>query len=840
MQRQKTTVDGAHDLPVRACLPALREVLAERHAVLTAEPGSGKTTLVPLLLLDEPWLADSGIVMLEPRRPAARMAAHRMAQLLGEPVGQRVGYQVRFERKTSPATRIEVVTEGLLLRRLQADPELTGIGLVIFDEFHERNLFGDLSLALCLDSGGSVRDDLRLLAMSATLDAAPLAQLMSAGVITAPGRGHPVTEHYLEREPSDRDPVAACLSVLDRALSAANGDVLTFLPGRREITAMQRALAERLPPDIEVAMLYGDMASDAQDRVLHGRAERRRVILATDIAESSLTIEGVDVVVDSGLARRPRFDPNTGLTRLETVAISKASATQRAGRAGRLGPGHCFRAWTRQRHARRDDATGPEIADADLAPLVLELANWGVTHADELRWLDPPSSAHWAQAVELLRLLGALDAQSRITAIGRAMARLPVHPRLAHMLVAAGHGAVATAADLAALVAERDVLRPRDGGARSADIELRVAALADLRSGAALPAGSDRHALRQVDKVATQLKRIAADTAVTGDGPDDIGGLLALAFPERVARCTSTDGRRFLLRNGRAVLLGEGDPLRGSDYLAIASMDAGRRDGIVWLAAKLTARRFAALFADLIVARREVRWDPRLGDVVARHVRRLDAIVIDDESRALTADDPVTDVLIAQMRERGVTALFDDPSQLRARVTLMRSLEPHVGWPDVSDSGLADAAYEWLPAWLKAGQGIRQLRALSLDRMLRTWLGREREQALDRALPTAFETPAGTRRAVTYAADADPVIAVPLQEVLGMQQGPTLAGGRVAPVLHLLSPAGRPLQVTRDLAGFWRGAYAEVKKEMRGRYPRHYWPDDPATAQATRFTKRRM
>lgn len=828
------------DLPVAACVPALSRRLAQGHAVLTAEPGSGKTTLVPLMLLDAPWLEDRRIVMLEPRRPAARMAAHRMAQLLGEAVGERVGYQVRFERKVTQATRIEVLTEGLLLRRLQSDPELSGIGLVIFDEFHERSLTADLSLALCLDACTALRDDLRLLAMSATLDAAPLAALMGAEVLNAAGHMHDVALHYTPRDPVQRDPVDACTAVFDAALAASQGDLLIFVPGRRELEALHARLVSRAPPGFEVLTLFGDMPTAAQDKVLRGRAAARRIIIATDIAESSLTIEGVDVVIDSGLARRPRFDPNTGLTRLETVWVSRASATQRAGRAGRLGPGHCFRTWSEARHARLEENTLAEIVEADLATLVLELASWGVDTADALRWLDPPPPARWAQAVQLLQLLGALDAQARITPCGRRMAQMPAHPRLAHMLTAASPLNAPTAADLAALVGERDVIRVRAAADRTADVDLRLAALAALRSGDALPANVDRGALRRVDKAAAQLLRGVDAQAQRAVQHGDAGALLAAAFPDRVARCTSADGRRYLLRNGRAAMLSDNDPLRGSRYLAIASLDAGRRDGTIWLAAVLPETTFDALFEHQIEDVREVRWDDGLGDVVARHVRRLDAIPLVDEAVALAADDPAADVVMTRIRTLGIEALFTDAVELRARVELMRALEPDAGWPDCSDIGLRDSVEQWLPAWLKPGQGIRQLASLSLDEILRAWLGWDRVQRLEQSLPTHFDTPAGTRRRISYMAGAEPVIAIPLQEVLGLQRGPVLADGRVLPVLHLLSPAGRPLQVTRDLAAFWQGAYVEVKKEMRGRYPKHFWPDDPATAQATRFTKRRM
>ena len=811
------------------------------HAVLTAEPGSGKTTLVPLLLCDEPWLDGKKVLMLEPRRPAARMAARRMATLLGEAVGEQVGYQVRFERRVGADTRIEVLTEGLLLRRLQADPELNGVGLVIFDEFHERNLQGDLSLALCLDVSGGLRDDLKLLAMSASLDATPLARLMEAAHVSAAGRSHPVEIHYAPRDSEQRQCVDACLRALEAALQVDAGDVLVFLPGRAEIERFREQVTTRWGEGLDVVSLYGDLSAAAQDAVLGGRGKRRRVIASTDIAETSLTIDGITAVIDSGLARRPVFDPNTGLTRLETRWISKASALQRAGRAGRLGPGHGFRSWTPARHARLDDWTAAEIIQADLAPLVLELANWGVGRPTELRWLDPPPRAHWDQGFSLLRDLAALDAQGRITAVGREMARYPVHPRLAHMLAAAAGGTARhLAADIAALLSERDPLRGPGGADAGVDIERRLALLATWRDGGALPAAADRSLLRRIDQTGQQLRRLGGQNATAVATAVDCGALLALAYPDRVAMCTSNDGRRYRMRNGRAALLASHDPLGGNRFLAIASVDAGRRDGRVWLAAALSSESFDAIFADAVTLEREVRWDATLGDVVARRVRRLDALVLDDEAVPLQTDDQVADILLTQIRKDGLGAWFDDPRDLRARVELMRGLQPDGDWPDFSDTGLLADLDDWLGAWLQPGRGVCQLRTIDLRDVLLARLGWERQRRLDEWLPTHFSTPAGTRRRIDYASDAGPVLAVPLQEVLGLSEAPTLAGGRITPLIHLLSPAGRPLQVTRDLAGFWHGAYDEVKKEMRGRYPKHFWPDDPATATATRFTKRRM
>lgn len=831
------------ELPVRQCLPALQGALRVGHAVLSAEPGSGKTTLVPLLLLEEDWLADRKILILEPRRPAARMAARRMAELLGEAVGERVGYQVRFDRKVSPRTRIEVLTEGLLVRRIQRDPELKGVGLVILDEFHERNLQTDLALALCLDVAEGLRDDLRLLVMSASLDAAPLLQLLPATEVSAGGRPYEVTIQQAAADAELRDPVPACMPLLRAALAESRGDVLVFLPGRREIERMQTAVPESAwGGAVTVLPLYGDLSAEAQDRVLRGGGQGpRRVILATDIAESSLTIDGVSAVVDSGLARKPVFDPNTGLTRLETGWISKASALQRAGRAGRLGPGRCYRAWNMARQERLEDWRPAEIMTADLAALVLELANWGVSETSALKWLDEPPAAHWNQARTLLQQLGAVDSGGAITALGRRMTAYPTHPRLAHLLAATSHGDDRQlAADVAALLSERD---PADRAIQGADVESRLAMLKAFRDRPRRSSEGNRAALRRIDQAATQFRRLRAGP---GDGDRDrlspltAAECVALAYPDRIAHCSAAGGGRFLMRNGRAALLDEDDALRRHTWLAVASVDAGRRDGRIRLAAAITEAQVQCLFGGAIREERSVRWDGERRDVVARRGRWLDAILLSEEAVPLETTDATDTIIMAEIRRQGLAAFFDDPVTLRARIELMRRLEPQAGWPDCSEAGLLATLEEWLLPWLRPGEGVRQLKALRLDELIRAMLGWESGSRLDAQLPAAMETAAGTRRKISYAFDGSPTLDVPLQEMLGEAAGPRLADGRVAVVLQLLSPAGRPLQRTSDLAGFWAGAYESVKKEMRGRYPKHYWPDDPLQAKATRFTKRRM
>ena len=835
-------VTGLPPLPVLDVADRLRAAIVAGHVVLTAAPGSGKTTLVPLLLRDADWLGGRRIVMLEPRRPAARMAARRMAQLLGEPVGQTVGYQVRFERRVSAATRIEVLTEGLLLRRLQQDPELAGVGLLIFDEFHERNLNSDLSLALALDSADALRDDLRLLVMSASMDAAPLAALLSATRIDAPGRAYPVTQHGADNDLDPGDPVPACERMVDQALAACAGDVLVFLPGRREIDRLVQRLQVRLAGEIEVLPLYGELSAAEQDRVLGGRGPRRRVIAATDIAETSLTIDGVEAVVDSGLARRPVFEPGAGLTRLETRWISKASALQRAGRAGRQGPGMAWRGWTDARHARLDDWQVPELLRSDLAPTVLELAAWGVDSPSALRWLDEPPQPAWTQARALLERLDALDAQGRITATGRRMVALPLHPRLAHLLVAVHRDDQALAVDVAALLSERDPLRGGGAGKGEtigADIDLRLAALHAWRAGSGAPPAAVKRALQRVDQVARQLARLCPTDGGLLPRGLDANRCVALAYPDRLARRTGRDGGRYQLRGGRAVRLRPDDPLQGREWLVVADLDARARDGSVWLAAALDDADVAALFGDAITLARELRWDPGSGDVVARACRRLDALLLDERPVPLQADDPVPEMLCEQVRVQGLGLVPGDADDLRARVELARRDDPSGGWPDLRDAALRTDVEGWLMPWLRRGEGAGQLRRLRLDNVLAGLLDWSQRQRLDALLPTHVDTPAGTRRRISYTVDGPPSLAVPLQEVLGLSAGPAVLDGRLPLVLQLLSPAGRPLQVTSDLAAFWRGAYSEVKKEMRGRYPKHHWPDDPANAQATRFTRRR-
>jgi ATP-dependent helicase HrpB len=832
-------------LPIDAALPALRAALrAHASAVLQAPPGAGKTTHVPLALLAEPWLDGARIVMLEPRRLAARAAARRMAQLLGEPVGETVGYRVRMDTRVSARTRVEVVTEGVLTRFLQSDAALEGTGLVIFDEFHERSLHADLGLALALQSQQLLRADLRLLVMSATLDGAAVARLLGdAPTVTSEGRAFPVETRWLGRRP-DRKPEAAVAAAVREALAREPGDVLAFLPGGGEIRRAAALLeGGGLPPGTYVAPLYGDLPQDAQDRAIAPSAPgERKVVLATSIAETSLTIEGVTVVVDAGLARVPRFSPASGMTRLETVRVSRAGAEQRRGRAGRLAPGVCYRLWEKHEHHHLLPQATPEILEADLAGLALELADAGVGDTAALRWLDTPPAAAFAQARELLAQLGAIDpATGRITAHGRRMAALPLHPRLAHMMLGAvplGLGALAC--DLAALVGERDLLR-HDGGARDADVRLRVEALRE-RGDPGAPA-VDRDLLRHARASAAhyrRLLRLPPDETTAAADVERCGVALALAYPDRVAqRRPGTDGR-YLLRNGRGARFAEPQPLAAAPYLVAAELDGQQRESRIFLAAPLDEAELLQLVGDQVEVRDEVAWDAEAGVVRALRQVRLGAIVL----REGTLHDPDPDAVAAALLEgvaaAGVAGLPwpERAQRLRARVAFLARLDPGA-WPDLSDARLAATLGEWLAPHLRGLRRRDDVRRVDLARVLEGMLTWEQRAALDEQAPTHLVVPTGSRIAVDYGDPEAPALAVRLQELFGLADTPRVGGGRVPVTLHLLSPAHRPVQVTRDLAGFWRSSYFDVRREMKGRYPKHHWPDDPLRAEPTRRTKPR-
>ncbi|MFN2348612.1 MAG: ATP-dependent helicase HrpB [Thioalkalivibrio sp.] len=824
-------------LPVESCLPALQQALESRGmALLQAPPGAGKTTRVPPALLDAPWCTGR-ILLLEPRRLAARAAARRMAAERGERPGQTVGLTTRLDRLVGPQTRIEVVTEGILTRRLQRDPSLEGVSAVIFDEFHERSLQADLGLALCLQARELLHPQLRLLVMSATLDTAGVARLMGdAPVITSEGRSYPVDILYQGPAPDPRAPAPAVTAVVAEALARHPGDLLVFLPGQREIQQVARALEGRTDTGTHIRPLYGQLPPEAQDVAITPAPEgQRKVVLATDIAETSLTIEGIRVVVDSGLARRPVFDPRSGLTRLATVRISQASAEQRRGRAGRLGPGVCIRLWNEEATSRMNPHMPPEILEADLAPLALTLASWGA-QAGELAWLDAPPAAPLAQGRELLQGLGALDEAFKVTDHGRALEALGTHPRLGHMLLGArDRGLGQTACFLCALLEERDPL-PRDAGS---DLRLRLRALTTGQAG-------QRGAFK---RIRTQAERWMGRLDIRSQEPVDpeaAGLLLALAYPDRIALRRPGGEARFLLSGGRGARLMDGDDLGASDCLVAAVLDGAGRDAVIRLAAPLERTDLESRLPELISEHEQVSWDADQGAAVARRERRLGALVLDSRPMDVVPPQAMTGLLLQAIRERGLTCLpwTAQSERLRQRMAFIHRLAVTGGesgeWPDVSDTALLDNLEDWLGPWLTGMSRLSHLRRLDLSAALLVLLDWPWRQRLDTLAPERFTVPSGSGIRIDYSEPAAPVLAVRIQEMFGLTQTPMIGGGKVALTLHLLSPAQRPVQVTRDLAGFWARTYGEVKKDLKGRYPKHHWPDDPMQAVAVRGVGKRM
>jgi len=820
-------------LPVTDRLPDLRAALADRGlAVLQAPPGAGKTTIVPLALLDEPWRGDDRLVMLEPRRLATRAAARRMAALRREAVGELVGYRTRDDRAVGPGTRVEVVTEGILTRRLQRDPGLEGVALVIFDEFHERSLHADLGLALALDARRHLRPDLRILVMSATLDGDRVAALLGgdsdpAPVVTSDSRSHPVDVRWAPRRPREHVEPAAAAAVRQVLRSEPEGDVLVFLPGAAEIERTAAALD--LGDAVDVHTLYGALPAGAQDAALvPGLPGRRKVVLATDIAETSLTVEGVSLVVDAGLARKPVFDATTGLTRLETVPASRASADQRAGRAGRLGPGVAVRLWSKVEHAARRRYTEPEIRQADLAGLGLELAVWG-TQAADLPFLDPPPARALDEARRLLVSLGALDGEGHPTPAGRAMVALPVHPRLARMLlVAEAEGQAWLGCLLAALLEDRDVLRGRPDE-RPGDVGLRLALLEDPSAHHPL---ADGRALRRARDRARDLARRLGSVPGTEGDPTEAGLLLAHAYPDRVAQARGGPGR-FILRAGTEASLTPTDTLAREPFLAVAEVDGRRTGGRIRLAAPLAADQLDAVAGAEVAEHARLLWDAGRDDLVARVERSLGRLRLGTVDRRPTPGLAATTALVDRVRTTNLAALpwSGAARSLQARVAFLHAV---VGapWPDLSDAALRRTLDDWLAPRLSSATGRADLDRLDLTRVLRGLLPYEVAGDLDRLAPESLKVPTGRQVRLDYAAGAPgdpPVLAVRVQDMFGATDTPTVAGGRVPIVLHLLSPAGRPVQVTSDLAGFWSGSWHEVRKEMAGRYPKHPWPADPTT-----------
>ena len=816
-------------LPIEAALPALRAALAQRNAaVLVAPPGAGKTTRVPLALLDQSWLGDGKIILLEPRRLAARGAAERMARTLGERVGDTVGLRVRLGSKISARTRIEVVTEGVFTRMILDDPELSGIGAVLFDEFHERSLDADLGLAFALDAQAGLREDLRILAMSATLDGARVAGLLGdAPVVASEGRAFPVETRHLDRSPSERIEDAMAGAIL-RALRADPGSLLAFLPGQAEIRRTAERLEGRLPEGTALAPLYGALTQGEQDRaVAPAPPGRRKVVLATSIAETSLTIEGVRIVVDSGLARVPLYEPGNGMTRLVTARASRASVDQRRGRAGRTEPGMCWRLWPEAATAALEPFARPEILSADLAGLVLDCAAWGVSDPAALPFLDPPPAPALSEARAMLDELGALDSDGRLTATGRTLRALPLPPRLARMVARAAEiGHARTAADLAAVLVERGL------GGDAVDLAERLDRFARDRGGRA----ADMR--RLAEGWARQAERAAGSRRPEPDpAPAEPGALLALAYPDRVARARGREGA-VLMANGRAGLLDPASALAREPFVVVADLTGTAANARILAAAAISPQAIDALFADRIETVRSVSFDTQARALRAREARRLGAVSLDERTLPVPADADSARVLARGIAGLGLDRLPWTPAlaQWRARVRFLHGAEG-AEWPDLSDEALAGSIEDWLAPAIVGRHALAAITADDLGQALHALLTWPLRARLEQEAPSHVAVPTGSHIPVDYESSPEPVLAVRVQELFGLDRHPTLGGGRVPLVLHLLSPAQRPIQITRDLPGFWRGSWAAVRSEMRGRYPRHPWPEDPLAEAPTRRAK---
>ena len=815
-------------LPIDVVLDQLARTLTDHNAaVLVAPPGAGKTTRVPLALLDAPWLKNKKIIMLEPRRIAARASAERMARTLGERAGETVGYRVRFGSKISRATRIEVVTEGIFSRQILDDPELTGVAAVLFDEFHERSLDADLGLALARDAQTGLREDLRILVMSATLDGARVAKLLgNAPVIASEGRAFAVETRYLGRK-ADAPLERQMADAIATALRADPGSVLAFLPGAAEIRRTQNFLAERVhDPSVEIVPLFGALEAAVQDRAIAPAPKgQRKVVLATSIAETSLTIEGVRIVVDSGMARVPRYEPDIGLTRLETVRASRAAVDQRRGRAGRTEPGVCYRLWDEPQTASLAAYTQPEILSADLSSLVLDLAQWGVSDPADLAFLDPPPAPALKEANSLLNELGALDGDGRITAEGQSLRALALPPRLARMIVDSHRlGAGEEAAEIAAILTERGL------GGDSVDLDIRLDQFRRDRS-------------QRASSARSLAQRWAAQVAATEKAPGEeisppSGIMLAFAFPDRVAR--NRGNGSFVLANGRGAAVEQTSSLARAPYIAVAELTGTAAQGRILLAAPITQADIELRFAGQIENTEEISFDRSAMALRARRKRTLHAITLSEAPMALSPSAETVRIFAAGLVDAGLDRLPWSKSlkQWRDRVTFLRKAEGD-SWPDLSDDALAAVSETWLVPALYDKISLKEFSAGDLSDALLTLLPWELRARLEREAPTHFEAPTGTMLAIDYEAEQGPTIAVRLQELFGLNTHPSIAKGAVPLVLELLSPAQRPVQVTRDLPGFWRGSYAAVRSDLRGRYPRHPWPEDPASALPTRRVKPR-
>ena len=824
-----------NSLPIDTVLPQLlASIKQQANVVLQAAPGAGKTTRVPLALLEQAWLKQKKIIMLEPRRLAARNAAAYMAELLGEKTGGTIGYRTRLDSKIGPHTRIEVVTEGILTRLIQQDPELTPYGIVIFDEFHERNLHGDLGLALTLETQAALREELKIMVMSATMDVAPIAKLLDdAPIISSQGRSYPVEVYYSTR-PESRQLARAVSQTIRKALNEETGDILAFLPGVAEIQRVKRLLEEaELSSQIQIRPLFGDLSREAQALAINpSPSQQRKIVLATSIAETSLTIEGVRIVIDAGLQRSPRFSPRSGMSRLETIPVTQASAEQRRGRAGRLAPGVCYRLWSKEEQKRLLAHGKPEIMEADLAGLALELAQWGVSDPGQLQWLTPPPAAAYSQARDLLMQLAALDDKGRITAHGERMARLGMHPRLAHMVLMGEQLEDGNlACEIAALLGERDIIK---GSYREADLRQRLELLHSHDNGV------------QVNRAVVQRVRLTSQRwqrQLTQSKPstsfDHCGLLLAFAYPDRIAQRRPGGEPRYRLSNGRGAAFQAPQGISNEPYLVIAELDAGQQESRIFLAAPISDGELEQHFAKQLHTHTFIGWDNRSASVLAKRQCKLGALVLDEQTLKEVPEEQLAQGLIDGIRQQGLRALpwNKESNNLRTRVMLLHSHHctspDNKAWPDMSDAALLDNLEQWLAPYISGGSKLSHLSQLNMQEILTQLLSWPQQQQLEQQAPTHLQVPSGSRIRIDYASPS-PVLAARLQELFGMLETPRIADGKVPLTIHLLSPAQRPIQVTQDLASFWANTYQEVKKDLKGRYPNHYWPEDPYLAKATR------
>lgn len=820
--------------PIEEIVDEIKDTLSQQTTlILQAPPGAGKSTILPLELLKSDWLGDKKIILLEPRRMAARSVAQRMADLLDEEVGKTVGYRVRFDQKISAQTRIEVVTEGILTRRLQQDNMLEGIGMVIFDEFHERSLHSDLSLALCRDLQQVLREDLRILIMSATLDGEQLSSILgNAPIITSKGRHYPIDVRYTSID-TNAYISNEITNVLHKTVKEETGDILVFLPGVREIQQVADALTERYS-DIAIRALYGEISLNAQqDAIKPDPQQRRKIVLATSIAETSLTIEGIKIVIDSGLARVPKFDPNSGMTKLETVKVTRDAADQRAGRAGRLGPGIAIRLWPEATHNYLKAQRVPEILEADLAPLVLELAQWGVKNIQSLTWVTLPPTGSVEQAKTLLQELQALQ-DNVITDEGKALANLPTHPRTAHLLLKGKeHDILPLAIDLVCILEERDALGKQAG----ADIALRVEALRSWRSGKRYQ--GDKFVFERIERSVQSWRKIFSLKSSDYEfDPDSIGLLIAAAYPERIAKLVDASSARYRMANSRNVRLHENDVLIKEEWLAVAHADAGIGEGRIYWAAPLNP----SLLTDRMQQQVRIRWDENKGILLQQEETMIGSLLVSSKPLKDIDEALRAKALCDAVRKEGLKLFNRDEAceQWQARILSLKHWRPTEEWPDVSDNGLLETIEDWLPFYLNSVKRREDFKKIPLPEVLNTILPWEQSQILAKLAPTHIEVPSGSSIALEYKTDASaPVLSVRLQELFGLTDTPTVNEGKTKVMIHLLSPGYKPVQVTQDLKSFWANTYPEVRKELRMRYPKHSWPEDPWNAEAVRGVKRK-